>query len=253
MVMKAGDLKVDPELEGLLYSTNLWFGPQSHVIAYPLKSTKKEDRFNIFLGGPDKRNATDKEIFPPTKLDVEEMRGNYAGWDPRLTKLLELIQPQESGKWTLLQSNNLFTWLHPWGRFVLLGDAAHAMLPYLGQGAAVALEDAAFLAEILSQVRCVDEMSDCLTILEASRRPRATEISRRSREMRGTHGYQDGPLQKERDRQLALPPFEGQPNPFKDPVFRPWLWGYDAVAEAHKSWGRYQKGEFPGTRWYRNS
>ena len=47
----------------------------------------------------------------------------------------------------------LETWHHPAGRFVMIGDAVHPMLPYLAQGANSALEDAAVLGECLKKVR----------------------------------------------------------------------------------------------------
>ena len=67
------------------------------------------------------------------------------------------------------------------------------------------------------------------------------EVRRRSHAMRVTHGYPDGPLQRERDRLMKLAPFAGHPNAWADPVFQPWLWGYDAAAEANNVWDAYQK------------
>ena len=59
----------------------------------------------------------------------------------------------------------------------------------------------------------------------------------------------DGNQQKERDRQLLEEqPFEGYPNRWADPVFQPWLFGYDAQEEVESAWRRYVDGVFEGTR-----
>ncbi len=58
----------------------------------------------------------------------------------------------------------------------------------------------------------------------------------------------DGPRQQERDRQLSQhEPFEGYPNRWADPVFQPWLFGYNAFQEVENAWKRYKQGTFPGT------
>ena len=58
----------------------------------------------------------------------------------------------------------------------------------------------------------------------------------------------DGPRQQERDRQLLEEaPFEGYPNRWADPVFQPWLFGYDSEKEVDVAWKRYQEGTWPGT------
>lgn len=58
----------------------------------------------------------------------------------------------------------------------------------------------------------------------------------------------DGERQRERDRQLTeQEPFEGYPNPWADPVFQEYLFGYDAFAEVDMAWKSYKKGTFPGT------
>ena len=58
----------------------------------------------------------------------------------------------------------------------------------------------------------------------------------------------DGERQRERDRQLTeQEPFEGYPNPWADPVFQEYLFGYDAFAEVDMAWKSYKMGSFPGT------
>ncbi|KAI9692839.1 MAG: hypothetical protein M1822_004833 [Bathelium mastoideum] len=221
---------------------NAWLGPQSHIVAYRLK---KGDLFNLFLGGPDNAAPGD-EIRPPEIVPVEEAVKQFAAWDPRINELLSGVT--ELPKWTLVALNDLDHWTHRSGQMTLLGDAAHGMLPYMGQGAAQAIEDAAVIATLLSHCERLAQIPDICSMYEQIRRPRAMYVKRRAWEMRTTLGYPDGPHQRERDRQMSLEPFEGCPNPTVDPVLQEWLWGYNAFAEAENGWGKYVKGTFPHTR-----
>ncbi len=84
----------------------------------------------------------------------------------------------------------------PWarGRVALLGDAAHALTPNMGQGAGMAMEDAAVLAEELSRAaRGETDVSEALTGYVARRRPRVETIVRLSREI-GEDGQLTGAL-----------------------------------------------------------
>ena len=126
---------------------------------------------------------------------------------------------------------------------VLISDGGADRLR--GQGAAQSVEDAAFVGTLLSHVEHPGQIPDMLSIYEQVRLPRAMYVKRRAWEMRATFGYPDGPLQHERDRQMALEPFEGCPNPTVDPVLQKWLWGHDVFAEAETAWKRYEAGLLP--------
>lgn len=104
---------------------NAWFGPRSHVVSYLLK---KDDLFNVFLGGPDFAMREDP-ILGPQEATMDELRARFADWDPRLKELLNIAQ--KTRKWEMLSTGDLSRWTHENGRFTLLGDAAHGMLPYL--------------------------------------------------------------------------------------------------------------------------
>ena len=70
------------------------------------------------------------------------------------------------------------TWKN--GRVVLLGDACHPMMPYMAQGAAMAMEDAAVLARCLEGATSSD-LPDCFARYEATRKPRTSEVQLTSR------------------------------------------------------------------------
>jgi salicylate hydroxylase len=106
---------------------------------------------------------------------IPELLGHFEGWDPLVTNLISATPPAMLFKWALHARTPLDGWTH--GRVTLLGDAAHAMLPFMGQGAATALEDAAILARCLTAFPA----AEALARYEANRRPIASVIQTQSR------------------------------------------------------------------------
>lgn len=233
-----------PDLAELveLPNINFWVGPDSNIITYLVQ---KDNLLNFALTRA--RGSNGEVYYRPQRADRNELSAAISQWDPRFKTLLEIARA--FSKWTLFEANETPYWTHSDGRFALVGDAAHAMLPYLGQGAAQAFEDCAVLGVLFSKIRCKSQIPDVLSMYERIRKPRAREVRIRAREMRNVYGMKDGPMQQERDRQLVEhAPFDGYPNPLADPVLQKWLYGYDAIAEAERAWQVYLKGEWPGTR-----
>ena len=111
--------------------------PNAHAVCYLLKGG---GLYNIVLACPDNL----PELASTQAADIQEMRDFFAKWDPRLETLLSIVQ--ETSKWRLQNSEEMKKWSRPPGKFALLGDACHATLPYLAQGAAMAVEAAQYLA-----------------------------------------------------------------------------------------------------------
>ena len=84
------------------------------------------------------------------KGDPDALRAEFAGWDPRIEARC-WSKVESTFKWALHDREPLPTWTK--GRLTLLGDAAHPMLPHLGQGANQSIEDGMALATILSRDR----------------------------------------------------------------------------------------------------
>ena len=103
---------------------NFWVGPDANAVTYPLK---REGLLNIVLTHAHKPG--ERIYYGPQKVAVLEVRKAFDGWDPRFQALLAFAQ--DCSKWTLFQANEPFHWIHPAGKFTLLGDSAHSMLPYL--------------------------------------------------------------------------------------------------------------------------
>lgn len=124
IVIKAEDMRNHPDLRGLVEkpAINYWQGPHGHVVCYLLKGG---GLYNIVLICPDNL----PEMMNTQKADLQEMRAFFENWDPRLKTLLGIVQ--ETTKWRLQSSEEMDHWGHSSGKFVLLGDACHATLPYL--------------------------------------------------------------------------------------------------------------------------
>jgi len=107
------------------------------------------------------------------------------------------------------------------GRITLLGDAAHAMLPFFAQGAAQAIEDAVVLVSCL---RNVDHgpVVQALRRYEEIRRPRTSQVQVMSRGRELQNHLADGPEQQQRDAQLA------NGDPLRQSA---WLYGHDLGAD----------------------
>lgn len=100
-----------------------WYGPGSHAVCYRLE---KGSIFNVVITLPEiKGTAT----IGPQPANSEDLQLACRLWDPRIRRLLSLTE--RALKWTLLETESLDSLNHSTGRFVLLGDSAHATLPYL--------------------------------------------------------------------------------------------------------------------------
>jgi salicylate hydroxylase/6-hydroxynicotinate 3-monooxygenase len=105
------------------------------------------------------------------KGDLDALRAAYSGFHDEVQAVLRACP--EVYKWALLERDPLPRWWE--GRVALLGDACHPMTPYMAQGAASALEDAAVLMRCLEGVDA-DGLSDAFALYEATRKPRASAI-----------------------------------------------------------------------------
>lgn len=224
IILDVADMRNIPVLADLVDDPNIdyWLGPDCHVVSYMLQGGKK---YNVVLICPDDL----PESVHIDKANLEEMRSLFRGWDSRLTAMLSLVK--ETNKWRLRDSREMRTWTHQ-GRFVLIGDACHATLPYLAQGAAQAIEDGAVLGALLSKIPSAEQVPGALLAFEALRKPRTERIVKESRGLRSIFHLPNGLAQKKRDSLLTTQePFEGFPNRWADPSFQKFLFGYDVNVE----------------------
>jgi salicylate hydroxylase/6-hydroxynicotinate 3-monooxygenase len=145
-----------------------WWGPDRHMVVYCV--TSAQDEIYFVTSVPEKAEWMTPESWS-AKGDLEELRAAYAGFHPEVQAVLRACP--EVYKWAILERDPLPRWSA--GRIALLGDACHPMTPYMAQGAASALEDAAVLT------RCVehaagDGLERAFGLYEATRKPRASAI-----------------------------------------------------------------------------
>src|SRR6201999_4546264 len=114
----------------------------------------------------------------------------YAGWHENLIELFKRTDPTQTFKWGLFDRDPMAQWAQ--GRTTLLGDAAHPMLPFLSQGAAMAIEDGYVLADALAAGGTVP---DALRLYQALRLPRTSRVQLESRK-RGETYHKAHPLRQ---------------------------------------------------------
>jgi salicylate hydroxylase len=152
---------------------------------------------------------------------VADALREFAGFHPLVRQIIGAVD--ETHRWALYDRAPLPRWSA--GRVTLLGDAAHAMLPFLAQGACQAVEDAAVLARLLAGAGAA-EVPARLARYEALRRPRSAAVQQGSLENATAYHLPDGPDQEARDARYAALAREA---PY---AARGWLFDYDADPEA---------------------
>ncbi|MFG2100403.1 FAD-dependent oxidoreductase [Micromonospora echinaurantiaca] len=118
----------------------------------------------------------------PPETQLALLRRWYAGWPSPVTELLDATDPADLVQQEIRELRPLpraYAYPSGPGGVALLGDAAHAMPPHLGQGACLAFEDAATLATLLRESR----LPDALAAYDRTRRPRAASVVRQARRM----------------------------------------------------------------------
>jgi salicylate hydroxylase len=165
----------------------VWLGPGRHVVHYPVSGG---ELVNVVAIAPAGDYATESWTATAT---VDEFLAEFEDWDGRLTSLIEAARTP--GRWALLIRQPLPRWT--WGPVTLLGDAAHPMLPFLGQGAAQAFEDAAVLAACLANGET--DPARALRRYESARIDRASRVQQGSHARADFNHLPDGPEQRERD------------------------------------------------------
>jgi len=145
-------------------------------------------------------------------------------------------------KWPIQQIKVPDVWAHPTTSFLLSGDAAHAMLPYMALGASMAVEDAAALAECLSFITRKHDIHKALKLFQDIRIPRVKHVHEAS-VLHGTilH-FPDGPAQQARDAAMRAEVegkhFVESPNQWSDPTMQVWCYSYDVVEEVRREWAK---------------
>jgi len=174
----------------------LWMGSNAHLVIYPMSSGKQVNVVAITSGQW-------REPGWSIPADASDVQAQFAAphWCEAARALVSAVTQWR--KWALFTLPEHDRWTS--GSTALLGDAAHAMLPFAAQGAGMAIEDAAVLASCLAQNP--DNVLDALRHYANLRRPRVNRVVRTARQ-NGRIYHLGGPLAVARD--LAMQALGGR-------------------------------------------
>ncbi|KWV57339.1 2-polyprenyl-6-methoxyphenol hydroxylase [Bradyrhizobium macuxiense] len=192
----------------------VWMGDGKHFMVFPVRGGSLLN----YVG------------FVPTKTetveswsaagDRDELAASFQGWDPSVTGLLEKVET--CFWWGLYDRSPLASWTS--GRLALLGDAAHAMLPHLGQGANQAVEDGVALAVLLEKCGAT-AIPAALKRYEQLRRVRTDVVQAEARQNGLRYDSRYASLER-RDGEIR-----------NAAAFRRWLYDYDVEEAAAAALG----------------
>jgi salicylate hydroxylase len=189
----------------------MWAGPGKHFLVFPVRHGEMVNYVGFV---PVDEEMKESWTAPG---DPDKLRAEFEGWDPRIGQVL--AQVDHCFRWALYDREPLPTWSK--GRLTLLGDAAHPMLPHLGQGANQAIEDGMALATILQDVE-TSAVPAALLAYERLRRERVAEVQLGARKnglrVDSMNAYADTSV---RDAELTA-----------HAQFRAHLYAYDVVPDA---------------------
>jgi 6-hydroxynicotinate 3-monooxygenase len=170
-----------------------WWGPDRHIVIYYVKP----DRSEIYFVTSQPEPGFSVESWSAMG-DVGELRAAFEGFHSQVQRVLAACPSVH--KWALVDRDPLPRWSE--GNIALLGDACHPMTPYMAQGAAMAIEDAAVLSRCLAGVER-EGVAAAFRRFEAVRKPRTSRVQLSSR----TNTW------------------------LRDPTNPDWVYGYDAWTE----------------------
>jgi 6-hydroxynicotinate 3-monooxygenase len=149
-----------------------WWGADRHIVIYFVKP----DRSEVYFVTSQPEPGFTVESWSATG-DVTALRAAFAGFHSQVRHVLAACPAVH--KWALADRDPLPRWHDR--NVTLLGDACHPMTPYMAQGAAMALEDAAVLARLLAGVADQAGLRDSFRRFEASRKARTSRVQLTSR------------------------------------------------------------------------
>ncbi len=157
-------------LEDLASYPGMHLGPGKMVVRYPVRAGQM---LNMVFFARETGWAEEGWAIPGK---VAELRALFGEWAPQIGHIIDAIDETTLNKWAIFARRPLASFVRD-GRIALLGDAAHAMTPFLGQGASTAVEDALILARCL---HAEPENAAALARYDAARRERCSFIQTES-------------------------------------------------------------------------
>lgn len=190
-----------------------WVGPGRHVITYPLRCGQLIN----FVGVVEQTDWSGEESWT-LRGSRDECAADFEGWHPDVQTLISNIEVPF--RWALLSRPPIERWHQ--GRVVLLGDACHPMLPFMAQGAVMAIEDGMILARALEAH--AEDFGAAISLYEQHRLPRANRCVLAAENNRKL--FHSDQLAEPEDAAIYA---QAQWDPVKVDQRYDWLFSYDAV------------------------
>jgi salicylate hydroxylase len=200
---------------------SFWLGPKGHVVTYYVKGGRQ---LNVVAITENKEWVEESWSVKSTQ---QALLDAFPGWHANITELYRRADPDGIYKWGLFDRDPMQRWSR--GRATLLGDAAHPMLPFLSQGAAMAIEDGYVLAEALA--RFGQDIPKALDAYEAERRPRTSRVQLEARERGRTYHLSSPEELRKRNEAFKA---EQAKNPNAVGIKAEWVYQYDATTCAQR-------------------
>ena len=219
-----------------------WLGPERSIIGWTMtRRNKYHLQFNDHAYGDgieyNEEGSRANELIS-TIGDMDAYRKRWHDFEPAIKELLD--ETSAGIRWKIAELPDLPTWSSPRGRIILLGDAAHALPPYAGQGAAMAMEDAAVLATLLSSSADFSSFGDVAKSYEQLRRPRVQGFREIIQSNMKQFGDPDPEAQVARVQNQRSGDAHGKGQWTTEERYK-WIDSYDAVAEAKQYLASLQK------------
>jgi salicylate hydroxylase len=182
----------DPEAQ------QFWMGPGAHILHYAIGKDAEFINILAVVEGPQRWPNDERwrdDVFG------EDIVARFADWHPAAIQLCQALTQREG--WGMFAVRPLRRWSN--GPIVLIGDAAHGMLPHQGQGANQTIEDAITLAAMIANPPA-ESIAESLLVFEKVRKPRTRRVQKYSwKANRPLHLF-DGPATDQRDLRLQTLP-----------------------------------------------
>ncbi|KAK5701678.1 hypothetical protein LTR97_004496 [Elasticomyces elasticus] len=229
----AAAIRSDPTTSMFLDHISLWCGPSSSIAAM---AVRLGDEWVLGVDCCHERDDVVSET-PHRTQDIERFKAHFKDYHPAILQMLSYVT--EANVWRLKEATPP-TWIGTSGRVILIGDAAHGSLPWVGQGGGMALEDAVCLAVCLERAKDVKDIPAALKVFQDIRQPRCKKVQEWSATKGQRARLTGGSNQQERDSKIVKANAWIKADPwdkvhidelpeFEAPNWKAWLSGHNAV------------------------
>jgi salicylate hydroxylase len=160
-------------------------GPKKHAVLYYVRNRS----FANLVGVVENRRWQDESWVVSSPWSA--LKADFSGWHPTVQAIIDAADQESCYRWALTNHRPFKNWSSK--RVTLLGDAAHATLPFMAAGAALAIEDARVLERALSQETC---LAEALQLYQRNRQPRSAKIQKMSRQLGAIYHFDNRLMRK---------------------------------------------------------